>query len=309
MQAKHVLAVLALTAACSDDSPQGPSAERVELPGSSFYPEGVAFDDDGTMFVSSIITGSLVKVDSGETLATQLAAPGQLGGSLVGITMSRQHDLLWLCLGTFGTDTPPAVIGFRPGEGTEVVRHTFPRQADGRTGGLCNEITEDAQGNVYASDSFGARIVRIPAALRTTMNSASVWAQGPELGATSFGVNGIAFDGKDNILAVNTETGKLFRVALGDASIHEVALERPLAGPDGIRKLGDGKFVVVEQGAGRVSTLDLATGKITSRHEGLRTPTSLDVIDHFAWVSEGQLSHIFDQTPPELPFYVVRVSL
>jgi hypothetical protein len=58
-----------------------------------------------------------------------------------------------------------------------------------------------------------------------------------------------------------------------------------------------------------VSTFDLATGKITPRREGLRTPTSLDVIEDFAWVSEGQLSHIFDNTQPDLPFYVVRVSL
>jgi sugar lactone lactonase YvrE len=190
MQANHFLAVLALTTACTDDAaPHGPDAPQVELPGNSFYPEGVAFDADGTMFVASIATGSLVKVDPGATTATQLVAPGTLGGSLVGITMSRKHDLLWLCLGTYGTDAPPAVIGVRPGEGTEVVRHTFPNQTDGRTGGLCNEITEDEQGNVYASDSFGARILRIPAAQRTTASSAAVWAQGPELGATSFGVN------------------------------------------------------------------------------------------------------------------------
>jgi hypothetical protein len=43
--------------------------------------------------------------------------------------------------------------------------------------------------------------------------------------------------------------------------------------------------------------------------DGLRQPTSLDVIDDSAWVSEGQLRHLFDMTPPELPFVVVRVAI
>ena len=309
MQATKFLALLALVAGCSDDAaPQGPAAERVQLPGATFYPEGLSFDHDGNMYVSSILTGALAKVPAGSDAAIELVPGNRLGASLVASAMSRRGDLLWLCLGTYGTDVPPAVIGILT-DGTEVVRHLFPKQADGRTGGLCNEITEDGQGNIYASDSFGARILKIPADKRTTANSAAVWASSPDLGAQMFGVNGIAWDGKQSILAVNTETGKLFRVGLADAALTQVTLERNLAGPDGIRRISDTRAVVVEQGAGRVSSIDLATGKITSLKEDLRTPTSLDVIGDEAWVSEGQLSHIFDQTMPELPFYVVRVAL
>jgi hypothetical protein len=43
--------------------------------------------------------------------------------------------------------------------------------------------------------------------------------------------------------------------------------------------------------------------------EGLRDPTSLDLIDGSAWVSEGQLRHLFDMAAPGLPFEVVRVPL
>ena len=50
-------------------------------------------------------------------------------------------------------------------------------------------------------------------------------------------------------------------------------------------------------------------GAIETLADGIRTPTSLDVIDDRAWVAEGQLTHLFDQTPPELPFYVIRVAL
>jgi hypothetical protein len=189
------------------------------------------------------------------------------------------------------------------------VRHHFPVQRDGRTAGLCNEITEDAAGNVYASDSFGARILRIAAADRTAPDRAAVWAEGPELGAPMFGVNGIAFDGADAILAVNTTTGALVRIGLADTRISPIALARPLAGPDGLRLARAGRAIVVEQGSGTVSAIDLATGAIDVLGEGLRDPTSLDLVGGEAWVAEGQLRHLFDMTPPSLPFQVLQIQI
>jgi hypothetical protein len=79
--------------------------------------------------------------------------------------------------------------------------------------------------------------------------------------------------------------------------------------PDGIRMERPGQAIVVEQGAGAVSRVDLSTGAIDILKDGLRDPTSLDLIDGAVWVSEGQLSHLFDMTQPGLPFLVVRISL
>jgi len=302
------LASLAALPGCADD-PGGPAGSRVPLPGETFYPEGVAFDRAGRMFVSSIWTGQIVRVDPGTSEPVELVAPGALGTSAIGLAMSRANDLLWICNGTFGTEQPPSVIGVDPDSGAERVRHHFPPQRDGRTGGLCNEITEDAAGNVYFSDSFGARVLRVPTADRTTPDRAAVWAEGAELSAPMFGVNGLSFDEADAILAVNTATGSLYRIGLADAAISRVELARPLAMPDGIRFDRPGRAIVVEQGSGTVSRLDLSTGTIDTLMEGLREPTSLDLIDGEAWVSEGQLRHLFDMTSPILPFEVVRVLL
>jgi sugar lactone lactonase YvrE len=306
---RSLLALFALSLpACADD-PVGPSADRVELPGGSFYPEGVAFDRDGGMFVSSILTGQIAHVDAGASTATSFVEAGTLGPSTVAMLASQRGDLLWVCLGTFGTALPPAVIGLDVHSGAERVRHHFPPQHDGRTSGLCNEVAEDADGNVYASDSFGARVLRIAAADRTTPDHATTWAEGPELAATSFGINGIAFDRDAALLAVNTTTGALLRIDLETAAIKAVPLERPLAGPDGIRVASPARAIVVEQTTGSVSSIDLRSGAIKTLTTGLREPTSLDVIDDVAWVSEGQLHHLFDMTAPELPFFVVRVPL
>ncbi len=124
-----------------------------------------------------------------------------------------------------------------------------------------------------------------------------------------FGVNGIAFDGADALLAVNTTAGTLHRIALADAAITRVPLARPLAGPDGIRLERAGRAIVVEPGAGAVSRVDLSTGAIDILQDGLRDPTSLDLIEDAAWIAEGQLRHLFDMTAPAVPFEVVRVGL
>ncbi|HWO22683.1 MAG TPA: hypothetical protein VNO30_28180 [Kofleriaceae bacterium] len=94
--------------------------------------------------MASIPTGQIVRVDDGATTPVELVAAGTLGQSAVGMQVSRSDDLLWICDGTYGTDLPPSVIGIDPDTGAERVRHHFPAQRDGRTGGLCNEIAEDA---------------------------------------------------------------------------------------------------------------------------------------------------------------------
>jgi hypothetical protein len=66
---------------------------------------------------------------------------------------------------------------------------------------------------------------------------------------------------------------------------------------------------VYVSGSGSASRIDLATGSIDILEDGLRDPTSLDLIEGAAWVAEGQLRHLFDMTAPGLPFEVVRVPL
>lgn len=307
-------------AACGGGDPAGPSGDVVELPGPMFYPEGVAIAHDGKTYVASILTGSIVEVDRGAATPTELVAAGAIGSSAVGLYTSPDgdpDDLLWECVGTYGTDTLPSVAGIDRATGAEVVRHTFPAQADGSTAGLCNEITADAAGNLYVTDSFGARVLRIPAADRRSPEHIAVWAAGPELAPApnSFGANGIAYDGTGAVIVANTSTGALVKIAInadGSAGpLAPITLPRALVGPDGVRRVGATTFVVVEQYAGTLDKLDLAAQPITltTLRDGLRDPSSLDVADGNAWVSEGQLSHVFDMTQPELPFTVVRVAV
>jgi sugar lactone lactonase YvrE len=313
-----LIAALAGGAGCGGGDPPGPSGDVVELPGADFYPEGVAIAGDGSTYVASILTGAIVEIERGEATATAFVAAGAIAASSVGLLASDTDDLLWLCVGTYGTTALPSIAAIDRDTGAERVRHHFPPQTDGSTTGLCNELAEDDAGNLYVTDSFGARILRVAAADRRTPDRLAVWAAGAALAPApmGFGANGIAFDRAGGaILAVNTSTGALIRVAInpdGSAGAPApVALPRPLVGPDGLRVVEPGVAVVVEQYAGALTRIDLDAAPIalTTLRDGLRDPTSLDVAGDTAWVSEGQLSHIFDMTAPELPFTVVRVAV
>jgi sugar lactone lactonase YvrE len=310
--------VAALAGGACGDHPPGPAGDRVELPGPDFYPEGVAIAGDGSTYVASILTGAIVHVPRGETVPAPLVAAGAIAASSVGLHASDRDDLLWLCVGTYGTDALPSIAAIDRDTGAEVVRHHFPPQTDGSTAGLCNELAEDDAGNLYVTDSFGARILRLAAADRRTPDRLAVWAAGPELAPApmGFGANGIAYDaGAGAVLTVNTSTGALIRIPVnadGTAgALAAVALPRPLVGPDGLRVVAPGTAVVVEQYAGALTRIDLDPQPVAlaTLREGLRGPTSLDVAGGAAWVSEGQLSHLFDMTAPELPFTIVRVPL
>jgi sugar lactone lactonase YvrE len=125
--AASVLSLLSfVSAACSDDDPPGPAGTVIELSNPAFYPEGVAFDADGSMFVSSLATGQVVRVRSGQRADEELVAAGTAASSAVGLTMARRGDLLWMCVGTFGSAAPPAIVGLDPDRGQEMVRHPFP---------------------------------------------------------------------------------------------------------------------------------------------------------------------------------------
>jgi sugar lactone lactonase YvrE len=313
-----LIAALAAAAAGCGDDPPGPAGDLVELPGADFYPEGVAIAGDGSTYVASILTGAIVEIDRGATAPAPFVAAGALAASSVGLHASDRDDLLWLCVGTYGTDALPSIAGIDRATGAERVRHHFPPQSDGSTAGLCNELAEDDAGNLYVTDSFGARVLRLAAADRSTPDRLAVWAAGDELAPApmGFGANGIAYDPDARaVLAVNTSTGALIRIPVnadGTAgALAAVALPRPLVGPDGLRLVEPGTALVVEQYAGALTRIDLDATPVAlaTLRDGLRDPTSLDVAGDAAWVSEGQLSHIFDGTAPELPFTVVRVPL
>ncbi|QSQ26020.1 hypothetical protein JY651_14305 [Pyxidicoccus parkwayensis] len=310
---------------CSDKEDPRPTPSRdgvteLVLPGNDFYPEGIAASADNTLYVGSLMTGQIVRVRPGKSEAEEFVAPRTIVTGTVGLYVQEDKQYLWLCSNVFGTSNAPELIAVSLSTGQAVHRHVFPAQ-EGAGSGFCNEIAQDTAGNLYATDSFLGRIIRVPASRLETDNSAEVWVRddaflGPQ---GQFGLNGLAYNGASTLYAVKTADGKLFRIPIGAngaaGTVQEVVLDRPLVGPDGLKFSSSVGLVVSEQYASAVSRIALnsdGSGTVTKLVEGLADPTSVELAEGSAWVSESQLSHVTggSNAPPlTLPFHVRRVSL
>jgi sugar lactone lactonase YvrE len=300
-------------AAPEGDSGSGGDAgagEFVSLPGKAFYPEGITALGDGTLYVGSVSEGTIVRVPPGasepvEEPFAEMTENGLL--NTVGLLADENSGTLWVCSSDLmGTKLfPPGVKGFDLATGEAAGSFDFPG------GGFCNDLALDSAGNLYATDSEGTRILRLPAGGKAL----EVWVEDERFGGALFNLNGIEVDG-DAVYTVHSGTGQLFQIPIGrdgaPGKVTEVALAKPLESPDGLRLESSGTLLVVE-GVGRLTRIALGgkAPEVTVVAEGLDAPTTATVVGGDAWVVEGQLDHLLDpkQGAPELPFKVVRVPL
>ena len=209
-----------------------------------------------------------------------------------------------------GSDTWSALKSFELNTGN--AKHSFSLPG---SRAFCNDITVDGKGSVYVTDSANPTILKLSAGATTLEVFAQDSGFSPPQGGA--GLDGIAF-GTDGHLYVTTyAAGELFRVEVKDGKAGRVTKlfgNRHLQFPDALRALGDNSFLLIEgsEGLDRVVIRGDAFA-VTPIHDGFVTPTSVARIGTTAWVSEGQLSFLFDPSKrnlsPSLPFRIYAVPL
>ena len=128
-------------------------------------------------------------------------------------------------------------------------------------GGFCNDITKDNQGNIYITDSWNPRILR----LEKGKKDLSVWNKNEIFSGEGFNLNGIDFDGHDSLYVNKYNTGQFFKINLRNKQLVEIKLPRPLFAPDGLKILDKNKILIAEGGVNRndPNLARAGTGKIT----------------------------------------------
>jgi len=181
---------------------------------------------------------------------------------------------------------------------------------------FCNDITVDAQGSVYVTDSANPTILKLPSGATTF----DVFAQDSRFSApqsAGAGLDGIAFGNDGNLYVTNYTAGELVRVEVkgGRAGrITTLSGNHQLNFPDALRTLGNNSFLLVE-GSGALDRVVIHGGAfaVTQIHGGFATPTSVARIGTTAWVSEGNLAYFFDASKknltPSLPFRIYAIPL
>jgi streptogramin lyase len=291
----------------------------MDLPGDRVFPENITSTKDGTLYVGSLGSGGIIRIKPRAAKAEIWIKPGAFGGrSIFGVLADERSNILWACsndLSALGvvvasTETGSALKGFDLKTGQGLVSAKFPGDHT-----LCNDIAIGADGSAFVTNSAAPQILR----LAPGSNRLEVWATDPLLAPPvgGAGLDGIAF-GTGGSLYVDTYTsGELFRIDVVDGNAGKVTKlkpSRPLTLSDAIRPLGRNEFLIIE-GAGRLDRMRIQGdgAAIETLKDGYAVPTGVAVIGHTAWVSEGQLTYVFDPAKkgqsPNVPFRIYSVPL
>lgn len=239
-------------------------AEKIALPGPDYYPEGTAAAEDGTLYIGSIMQGTIVKVPAGSLSATTFVSKPLVQRGVIGLTVDEGRQLLWFC------DSNPKLeeakkagelVGVQLADGKEKVRHALPRAADKAP--FCNDVIVSPDGALWITDSAVGRVFHVPGDKALAPNSAQAWAEGDEVRpppTSGSGANGLEWvNGK--LVVANVGRGTLVQldpnstepsrgaqlIALSDASTQQ---PMELCSPDGVERVpgSQDKVVVVENG-------------------------------------------------------------
>jgi len=294
--------------------------ESIPVPGTKAFPESITSTSDGVLFVGRVGDGGIVRVNPRTAESTVFIQPGAAGSrSILGVFADEASSTLWACSNDLsalggsaaGSDTWSALKSFDLNKGD--AKHSFSLPG---SHAYCNDITVDAKGSVYVTDSANPTILKLSAGATTF----DVFVQDsafspPQSGGA--GLDGIAFGSDGNLYVTTYTAGELSRVEVKDGRagrVTKLSGNRHLQFPDALRSLGDNSFLLIE-GSGRLDRVVIRGDAfaVTPIHDGFVTPTSVTRIGTTAWVSEGQLAFFFDPSKknlsPSLPFRIYGVPL
>jgi len=295
-------AALGLTVGFASVALGGPADRTIALPPADMYPEGIGMAANGDIYVGSLKRSEIWRVD-GTSGAASLFAGAEAGlMSVIGVHVSADGDRIYACSSDIRTEqagTKTELVVLDRADGTVLARHAFPG------GGFCNDIAERADGTILATDSFVPRIL----ALRPG-GGFGEWLRDDSFAGEGISLNGIAeIDGY--VYVVKFSSGEMLRIDDSGATprIEAVDLGRPLARPDGLELLSDGRLLLIEAGSGSLLRIAFTDGGLAGDVETIRadylTPTTVAARNGEAFVVQGQLDRLFGRNPtPAVPFEI-----
>ena len=181
--------------------------------------------------------------------------------------------------------------------------------------GFCNDMTMDARGNLYVTDSWYPRLLR----LRVSGNALEEWLVDPDTFPSSdpWHLNGIDFDPSSNRLyVVENHPGALFAVPIlnnGSAGgVVKIETQRPIYMPDGLKVIGDGQLAMAEGQTSGMAIVDITDdrGHVRRISTGLDAVATFAMVGGSAWLVENQGDHFWGGDGMETkPFRLVEVPL
>jgi sugar lactone lactonase YvrE len=247
----------------------GGAAERLFTlsPDPAGNPEGIAFDRRSRAFYVGITAdGAIYRGTLGSDTVTPFIE-GATGKAAIGLKVRRGK--LYVAGGPTGAITVYDLA-------SRAVVATFQTGS----GGFLNDLAITRRGDVYVTDSFRPTLWHVTAeqvrAGSGTPQALDVSAIPYE--AKEFNLNGIVAKGDRTLIVVDTNSGKLFRIALAGRGAAIRAIDEitgaTVPGGDGML-LDRGRLVVVQGDPAQLTFVKLRAGARRARLDGTQTSDTL----------------------------------
>ena len=287
------------------------AADRTEITftDGKIFPESLTSTKNGTIYFGSLGQDSVYRATGKEETASVWIQPKSNGlMTVLGVFADEPAGTLWVCASATGGRGGTPVVGETALKAFNLKDASFKASYPFPNGGLCNDIAVAKDGTVYATDTTGARVLR----LKKGATAFEAWAADAMLLGT---VDGVALLADGNVYVNSVGQGTLLRIPVkadGSAgAITKLETSRPLTQPDGMRSVGSKTMLLVE-GAGRLDevTINGDKAEVKVLREGLTGPTAVTVAGGMAYVAEARLNFrndpkLRDQDPG--PFRAVGV--
>jgi sugar lactone lactonase YvrE len=267
------LVALSATLVAGSSGATRPFPQVIQLP-QGFQPEGIEVGRGTTFYVGSRVTGAVYRGDL-RTGNGQILVPGGSERTATGIELDPQNRL-WIA----GAGTGDAYV-FNAMTGSLIRTYDF---AGGDT--FINDVVVTPTA-AYFTDSRKAVLYKVPIGPGGALGAfTTITIASPFVLGAGFNLNGIdATPNGKTIIAVQSNTGKLFRINAATGAVRQITLAGNESVPNGDGILLTGKTLYVVQNTdNRVAVIALApnfaSGRVVRRlsDPDFRVPTTID--DH-----------------------------
>jgi sugar lactone lactonase YvrE len=278
-----LLQATATTTAVTTETPSTGGAEdgveSIAVQVEGLFPEGVEYDAGSDRFLVSSTSNGHVYAVGMDGEVTDFVRDQRIPSSL-GLEVDEANQRLWVVAHNYADKAFVGVYDLETGTNTVWVDLApLTPNANRR---FPNDVTVDADGNAYVTDSITGMIYRV-----TPQGQASVFLRDDKF-STDFALNGIAYHETGNYLIAVLKPG-LIKIPLDNPQGFTPVTVEKLGNEDGIIFLNDSTLAVVENMKGQVfrveSEDDWVTAKVTGMFEtGNVLPTTVAARNGTAYV-------------------------
>jgi hypothetical protein len=291
------LIVVAVAVTATSSAAPKPYPEVIQLP-RGFQPEGIEVGRGTTFYVGSVATGAIyrgnLRAGSGKILV-----PGGAGRPATGIELDERNRLF-----VAGASTGKAYV-YNARTGALIRTYTFATSDT-----FINDVTLVASGAVF-TDSRKAVFYHVPIAPNGALEDHhTIPIEGAYALAAGFNLNGIETSSRDDLIAVQSNKGKLFRIDSGTGESREISLgSQSVTNGDGLL-LNGRTLYVVQNRENRVAVISLSanflTGRVVRRlmDRDFDVPTTIDDLGRRLYAVNARFG---TSNPSSAKYQVVQV--